>query len=246
MKGRKRAWSCSLHVKDNSEKPLPAHCSSLSTLPTPDREKQALLSPQGKGMLTPEMQPLEPSELGRGRYLALQVHHGLLEGFGRSSLVVTQNGHRSVGTVVGEDLCWDVVIRCEGQESGEHPSSPGCGATASVPQPLQNQPSPPLSSLNTALQLQSQGWPLPSQPPTPSGCSSSPLTPPQPNRGEAQPEQGTAGPPCPGHHWASQVQCAHLVKLQSARQHCSQGSCMSSIKHGAVTHAPALPVIYST
>lgn len=101
-------------------------------------------------MLTTEMQPLERSELGRGRYLALQVHHGLFEGFGRSSLVVTQNGHRSVGTVVGEDLCWDVVIRCEGQESGEQVRSPGRGATASVPQPLQNQPSPPLSSLNTA------------------------------------------------------------------------------------------------
>lgn len=31
--------------------------------------------------------------------------------------MVTQDGHRSVGTVVGEDLCWDVVIRCERQES---------------------------------------------------------------------------------------------------------------------------------
>lgn len=30
--------------------------------------------------------------------------------------MVTQNGHRSVGTVVGENLCWDVVIRCEGRE----------------------------------------------------------------------------------------------------------------------------------
>lgn len=76
----------------------------------------------------------------------------------------------------------------------------------------------------------SRARPLPSQPLTPSGCYSSPLTPPQLNRGEAQPhpEQGTAGPSCPGHCWASQVQCAHLVKLPSARQHCSQRLWMSS------------------
>lgn len=128
--------------------------------------------------------------------------------------MVTQNGHRSVGTVVGEDLCWDVVIRCEGQESGEQVTSPGSGAPASVPQPLQNQPSPSMYSLNTAFQLQSQAWPLPSQPLTPSGCFSSPLT---PQRGSTT----RAGK-------GQQDHPAHLVKLQGARQHCSQGLWMSS------------------
>lgn len=52
-------------------------------------------------------------------YLALKVHHGLLEGLRRSPLVVTQNGNRSVGTVIGKDLRWDVIIRCKVQESGE-------------------------------------------------------------------------------------------------------------------------------
>lgn len=41
MKGRKRVWSCSLQVKDNSEKPLPAHCSSLSR-PISDAHHQFL------------------------------------------------------------------------------------------------------------------------------------------------------------------------------------------------------------
>lgn len=54
-------------------------------------------------------------------YLALKVHHGLLEGLRRSPLVVTQNGNRSVGTVIGKDFRWDVIIRCKVQESGEQP-----------------------------------------------------------------------------------------------------------------------------
>lgn len=65
MKGRRRVWSCSLHVKVNSEKPLPAHCSSPSR-PISDREQQALLSPQGKGMLTPGGALLPQSWAGGG------------------------------------------------------------------------------------------------------------------------------------------------------------------------------------
>lgn len=33
--------------------------------------------------------------------------------------MVTQNGNRSVGTVIGKDLRWDVIIRCKVKESGE-------------------------------------------------------------------------------------------------------------------------------
>ena len=49
---------------------------------------------------------------GPGRYLGLQVLHGLLEGLGRSSLVVTEDGHRPVGPVVGQDLPGEVVLGC--------------------------------------------------------------------------------------------------------------------------------------
>lgn len=149
MKGRKRVWFCSLQEKDNSEKPLPAPCSSPSR-PIPDAPYQLLAGksrlcfhPQGQECWVLRCSTGSPAapELGRGTYLALQVHHGLLEGFGWSSLVVAQNGHRSVGTVVGEDLCWDVVISCEGQQSAEQGGSPGCAAPASVPQSLQHQPS---------------------------------------------------------------------------------------------------------
>lgn len=45
-----------------------------------------------------------------GDYLGLKVLHGLLEGFGRSSLVVTEDGHRPVGSIVGQDLSRDAVI----------------------------------------------------------------------------------------------------------------------------------------
>lgn len=46
------------------------------------------------------------------RYLSLQVHHGLLKSFGWRPLMVTKNCDSSVGTVVGQDLRWDVLIRC--------------------------------------------------------------------------------------------------------------------------------------
>lgn len=66
------------------------------------------------------MQHLEPCPNPEaGGYLALQVHHGLLKRLRWSPLVVTQNGNRSVGTVIGKDLRWDVIIRCKAKESGE-------------------------------------------------------------------------------------------------------------------------------
>lgn len=72
------------------------------------------------------MQHLEPCPNPKaGGYLALQVHHGLLKGLRWSPLVVTQNGNRSVGTVVGKDLRWDVIIRCKAKESGEQRGSAG-------------------------------------------------------------------------------------------------------------------------
>ncbi len=45
-----------------------------------------------------------------GVYLGLKVLHGLLKCFGRSSLVVTEDGHRPVGSVVRQDFCWDAVV----------------------------------------------------------------------------------------------------------------------------------------
>lgn len=33
--------------------------------------------------------------------------------------MVTQNGNRSVGTVIGKDLRWDVILRCKAKENGE-------------------------------------------------------------------------------------------------------------------------------
>lgn len=87
--------------------------------------------------MTPKMLRLEPCpnpRPGQGwGYLALQVHHGLLEGLRRSPLVVTQNGNRSVGTVIGKDLRWDVVIRCKVQESGEQVGSPGLCSPSQCP-----------------------------------------------------------------------------------------------------------------
>lgn len=43
-------------------------------------------------------------------YLGLKVLHGFLKGFGWSSLVVTEDGHRPVGSVIGQDFCWNAVI----------------------------------------------------------------------------------------------------------------------------------------
>ena len=47
------------------------------------------------------------------RYLSLQVHHGLLKSFWWCPLMVTKNCNSSVGTVIRQDLCWDVFISCE-------------------------------------------------------------------------------------------------------------------------------------
>lgn len=46
------------------------------------------------------------------KYLRLQVHHGLLKSFWWCPLMVTKNCNSSVGTVIRQDLCWDVLIRC--------------------------------------------------------------------------------------------------------------------------------------
>lgn len=47
--------------------------------------------------------------------------------------MVTQNGNRSVGTVIGKDLRWDVVIRCKAQDSGEQEGSPGLCSPSHCP-----------------------------------------------------------------------------------------------------------------
>lgn len=45
--------------------------------------------------------------------LGLKVLHGFLKGLGRGSLVVTQDGHGAVGSVVRQDFGWSAVISCE-------------------------------------------------------------------------------------------------------------------------------------
>lgn len=50
------------------------------------------------------------TEPDRTAHLGLQVLHGLLKRLGRSPLVVAQDGHGSVGPVVGQDLGWNVLV----------------------------------------------------------------------------------------------------------------------------------------
>lgn len=120
------------------------------------------------------MEPCSNPRAGQGwGYLALQVHHGLLEGLRWSPLVVAQNGNCSVGTVIGKDLRRNVVIRCKGQERGEQVGPPGlCSpgqgptdsssrVTAALTFPSEHCPDDSCRSLST-----------PAQDPTPLGAVS--------------------------------------------------------------------------
>lgn len=48
----------------------------------------------------------------RAVYLGLKVLHGFLKGLGWCSLVVTEDGHRTVGSVIRQDFGWNAVISC--------------------------------------------------------------------------------------------------------------------------------------
>lgn len=43
-------------------------------------------------------------------YLGLKVLHGFLKSFRWSSLVVTEEGHRPVGSVICQDFCRNAVL----------------------------------------------------------------------------------------------------------------------------------------
>lgn len=53
-------------------------------------------------------------------YLGLKVLHGFLKGFGRRSLVVTEDGHRPVGSVIWEDFGWNAVISYGANKKQKH------------------------------------------------------------------------------------------------------------------------------
>lgn len=46
-------------------------------------------------------------------YLGLKVLHGFLKGLGWRSLVVTEDGHGAVGSVVRQDFSRNAVVSCK-------------------------------------------------------------------------------------------------------------------------------------
>lgn len=160
--------------------------------------------------------------------------------------MVAQNGHRSVGTVVGEDLCWDVVISCEGQQSAEQGGSPGCAAPASVPQSLQHQPSHGQPQHCTPATVPSLATSIPAPDSFWMSLITTDTISTQQRGSTAMLRAGHSRTTLPRTLLGSQVQRAPLVKLPGAKQCCSEAVDEQPRKTGLFQmHLPCL-VIYST